>query len=788
MRATSSLLLAAWICGAQDLELRKRLQDLAAADEVTRDAARAYFDAQPVQQVWRFRSMAANEPAAVRDAFRTLLPHPMWDGVLAGRIGEVRRRGEELLGPDPPKSAGDFARAGARLAKDGDPQAALRLLEKVPAADAKILLPFLESPDPVTARRAVAALARVDEPRALKEGLRLLKEGPDDVARAMALPIADFGSSDLTPELVGLLKSHPGRAGAVIELLQKIGDERAEEPLIGLLPSCGEKDLYGLVQTLSLIGGTKAVAALRASRDALPAEDEKRRWFTDALVRLRDPAAARELLSAGSWGDELKRLGDRSILEELVARVREGKLKIRDRNAALELIGLLGSKDHVDLLVGHLKDDRFRESAAEALGEIGDPRAARPLAEALRDAEQGMAIAEALERLPLAGAEATLLEILEDPEGHEGVMAEAIRLAGRLGGAKVKEKLSRLVEEKDLARRLWSLPAARALGPLLGPDDQARLRPGAASMPAVALALALSGDAGGSRACAAAARAGRIQDEVRGGNALFSLRPESKEWMGAVEAEFKGNPNWLDAAEFLAHRGNGAGRGLLTGILGTRDSWTRTRAAAALAALGDPAGVEYFLAGAETYSWVPATERVFAKALDATGTERLRLLAWSQSSLNQVPARVLAFRRDGAMVPLFRSSLRRDHIDNEAGAQSNTPSMAEALAALGRKEMKSSFLQMLRSRAPGKRALGVRCLVMLEGRGAVPALVPLLDDGDELPVEPGARVAVAFGLPAEERPGRVRDTAVRAIEGLAGRRFEGTPREQIEAARAWCAR
>ncbi len=774
MRPANSLALAALLLGPAPQQqpdrqmVRAQLAALAGPDENARRAAEQRLEEIPHLFAGLVRSIAADESPDLRAAARRWLPHPVWWGVLDGRIGEVRRRERELLGENPDWTLDALARAGAALAARGgaELQAGLKLLERAPAPDPRALLPMLD--DPATARLALAALGRADEALALREALRRLREAPDEIARQMTGTLAELGTSDLTPALVEILKVQPGRAEAVVGLLEKIGDARAEEALIEHLAVAPAAARPAVVQALAMLGGPKAVAALRSHRDALPAGDLGRRTVKDALVRLRDPGMSRDLIASGEWGGELLRLGDRGAAAQVVESLRSGRLKVKERQAALELLGVIGSAGELDLLLEHLGDGRFRVAAAAALRELGEARAARPLAEALATTAQAGRVARALATLPLEEAEGSLLELLEDPESNAGATAEAIVLAARLGSPAVKQRLSALVAD---SRSMWALPAALALGPLLEPGERDALRgrlppKDEARRTAGLLALALSGDLESVGPSIRAWRGGWLgYDPLRGAAVRLLLGGEAG--LRALELEVKAHPEWLDGAEALALRGRDAAREALLLALESPQRMARNRAAVGLAGLGRPAALRELFENGESNAWEPEMDAVVAKAVDDRTASRLRFWAWAlQYHGNAAPARVLARRGDAEMASFFRKALRRESVDNAVYPSSNTPALAEALAALGRADARPTFLRLLRSRAATMRALGARVLAKLDGHAAIAPLLPLLDDGEELP---------------DGR--RVREEVVDVLEGLAGRAFQGTPRARVEAAR-----
>ncbi len=264
-------------------------------------------------------------------------------------------------------------------------------------------------------------------------------------------------------------------------------------------------------------------------------------------------------------------------------------------------------------------------------------------------------------------------------------------------------------------------------------------------------------------------REGGLADR-RGIDELLPLDGEA--WIRAMETELREHPTWVEGAEQLAFRGHPAGRDLLLTLPRGQDPSGRKRAVVALAALGDGTGLREVVESGDFPVWTPKEEGVLLKVVDADLAERLRLWIWMNAAqTNAWPARALAAKRDPAMGAYYRRALRRDGVDNDVDSSTNLQAAAEAAADLGMSAARISFLRLLRSRAPTGRVLGARALARLDGRAAVPHLVPLLDDGEAL---------VAGG--------RVRDRVVDVLEGLAGRAFTGPSRARVEAAREWASR
>lgn len=765
-----------------ELHLRNQLKALAAAEnETSREAALKFFDELPLNRLHSIEIAASREGEDVQRAFQRRLPHRAWVHVLLrdARIGEARRKEAEIVGPGGKNRPGDFETGIALLLEREDRESrrlALRLFLHVRPPDPARLIPFLRSPDTDIATAAASALGAWGDPAKAREILEAFKGCASETARRLAYTVAEAADPDWTPELMELLKSAPDRMLATARVLMIMADARAEVALIGLLGVLEKNDRYNLIRALSLVGGPESIAAIRKYHDALPEGDERRTWCFDALVRLRAPGIAREILSearAGRIGlkhydDRLEMLGDRSVVPDLAAWVQDKSRKLECRKSAIRLLGVLGDGRQLELLLECLKDERLEGSSAQALGALGDPAAAGPLAEAFKQSGSGHEISKALMSLPapLRDVDAPLLEILDDPEGHLVLMNDAVRIAVRSGSARLREKLLDLVTRTG--ERLYGRQhVAWGILPVLQPGDRAALKEGQGSSnrdlhAACTVALAALGDAEAVKEfvrLAVSHEVGARTDPEDNVLMRFSTPPPGM--TEAVEAAFHKNPKWLDGAEFLAHSGRGEGLGLLKEHAKGGFTATARRAGRALLRLGDRFRIADFLGKYDCLYWYPEGEAMLAAAIDEETAAGLRDVAWSRRLSGHAAGRVLARRADKAMEPLFRSVVRREYGDNEVSDQGSDGVMALALAKLGARDLQPVFLRWLRSNAAGRRALAARCLAILGDRASIHSIAQLLPDV------------------------RVREAAIDAIEVLSDQEFKGMLPDRAAAARAW---
>ncbi len=137
-----------------------------------------------------------------------------------------------------------------------------------------------------------------------------------------------------------------------------------------------------------------------------------------------------------------------------------------DRCCACRSLGVLGSRDALQELVEHLRDDDIDVciDAAESLGLLGDPRAVAPLIESLHndpDGEIRVSVVGALGRLGGEQAIATLLSLLtsvpEDTDWDDDdawdsnwdVQRKAVQALGYLRVAEAVAPLTALLDEED---------------------------------------------------------------------------------------------------------------------------------------------------------------------------------------------------------------------------------------------------------------------------------------------------------------------------------------------------
>lgn len=274
---------------------------------------------------------------------------------------------------------------------------------------------------------AVLALARAQDPRAMKPAIEMLKAKGLDASTAMwALGLLDdtgalapmveyiaglrdndgFNSLNKGLQTVDLLKrtaaseclfpllrnkNYRVRLSGVVSL-GAVASKKASKPLIGML-----KDAHWLVrgsaaEALGTIGDEQALKYLIQSlRD--------KSWYVRqhaafALGKLKDSRAVRPLLLAFKDKNEIVRVAAANALNEIADPI-TAKEMIRGladnnpfiRKPSAEALGKMKAVQAVPALIKRLSIDQWSEivMAAEALGNIGDRRAIEPLKRCLKN-------------------------------------------------------------------------------------------------------------------------------------------------------------------------------------------------------------------------------------------------------------------------------------------------------------------------------------------------------------------------------------------------------------------
>lgn len=253
------------------------------------------------------------------------------------------------------------------------------LVEKGPSAVPKLLETAKDRTVSDSVRAVIIGhvLGIIDDKRSVEPLIEILDDPTErETIRAEAADTLGMLKDEraVMPLIDAIFTSQPYLASRAIIALGRIGDPRAEEPLIAILNDPQAKDLWAVASgALSKTGGSQAIEPLIAT-----------------LEQNVDTAAY-----------ALSRMGGDQAIEALIA-----KLEKRDSGSvdAAGALGLSGDPRAVEPLIAALEaeDELLIGYAAKALGKLGDMRAKEPLENALaRTTDKGLRrdIAAALKEL-----------------------------------------------------------------------------------------------------------------------------------------------------------------------------------------------------------------------------------------------------------------------------------------------------------------------------------------------------------------------------------------------------
>ena len=203
---------------------------------------------------------------------------------------------------------------------------------------------------------------------------------PDpEVRRDASLKLLLRGERAVPPLLETLANGPDSVRFIAVQLLGKIGDQRATIPLARLLREAPAKDMREeAAEALGKLGDDKAIGPLRAALAADPAP-RVRVEALRGLVNLRYDGAAEDLVKAlDDWFPPVRkealvglvRLQYEELDPHLLRLVKDPDATVR--YIAVQLLGRQGGAEAIGLLIEGLEDESrgVREEAALALGKL----------------------------------------------------------------------------------------------------------------------------------------------------------------------------------------------------------------------------------------------------------------------------------------------------------------------------------------------------------------------------------------------------------------------------------
>lgn len=195
--------------------------------------------------------------------------------------------------------------------------------------------------------------------------------------------------------------------------------------------------------------------AAAGSSEPVVLEEEKPKDEIDIQIDLlKDPDWVVRREAAITLGE----MGDERCAEPLCRALYDGDWQVRE--VAIDALGQVGSPA-VDKLIKLLRDWDVRRYALAALGKIRDERVLDPLMQYLRNEEFKDHAANALVELGQP-AVPRLIEALKDKD--ENVRKQAVVALGRIKQAEAIDPLIAMLADKDWYTRLTAAAALEAIG------------------------------------------------------------------------------------------------------------------------------------------------------------------------------------------------------------------------------------------------------------------------------------------------------------------------------------
>jgi HEAT repeat protein len=395
---------------------------------------------------------------------------------LAGPAGiplDVQRMIERLASPDPKEQA-----------------KAAELLGQIGPAASDALLSALDHANRSVRYRAVAALGRMKEVRAVQPLIIRLKDEDEDVRAQAAEALANIREPRAIEPLVATLGDQSWVRVHAEEALAHYG-KPAVEPLIKALKEDNPNVRASAAKVLGRIKDPRAINPLMV---ALMDKDENvRMWAAAAFRQMKDPRAVERLLDL---------LNDRS--QDVCIEAARALANLKDTRAVEPLLAAFkndlersfwGAAGEAALALGKIRDDRafkpltdalnhpdiaVRYYAAAGLGELGDRRAVEPLIPLLKDPDVSVryTAAQALGHLKDTRAVEPLIGAMQDryQVKHDGSFQyphEAAYALGMIGDHRATQPLVSLLHDPDYLLRqraadaLGMLADPQAIGPLI---------------------------------------------------------------------------------------------------------------------------------------------------------------------------------------------------------------------------------------------------------------------------------------------------------------------------------
>jgi len=308
----------------------------------------------------------------------------------------------------------------------------------------------------------LTAANKVTAPQALDTGFALCKDSEaavKDIAKAGLATLAGQNDANLKAVVDRLSNGDPDIRGAAVDVLGKVGGDKAAAQVNAVLPLPAAQD--SAVSALQKIGAPSVPLVIAHLEDPKVQNDIAfRQQMVGLLDQIASPVSVGELTKLANKTDQpsVQRLAQVALADVVLAAYN----------------GVRTAKDALTTAQG-------------GLGKAKDAAAQTAAQKALTDAQAAVPKAEAA--LPLVGGvEPTLSAVLQDPNADSEARAQAALALGRFASPTAIASLVTALGDFDARVRDAALAGAQSAGPpAVGPLAAALTRPGTGASAAQAL-------------------------------------------------------------------------------------------------------------------------------------------------------------------------------------------------------------------------------------------------------------------------------------------------------------
>jgi HEAT repeat protein len=189
--------------------------------------------------------------------------------------------------------------------------------------------------------------------------VELLRHDSDDNVRRLAgTALMEIGQREVVPELLAALEDeNPATQQSAANALRHLADPRALEPLLNVMPKLDGRTATLVARALHNMTDEPIAILEQLLNSSQRSLQDAAGWALERLGRQALPSLMRAV-RAGNYNAavHLGRIGDRSVVSELLAILKENPQLSRGGEAVLAALTMLGGREAVDGLNSLLRD------------------------------------------------------------------------------------------------------------------------------------------------------------------------------------------------------------------------------------------------------------------------------------------------------------------------------------------------------------------------------------------------------------------------------------------------